>query len=281
MGQNPSSQREGFNGETSGEFAPATQKRGLARTGLSAGRATSKLGRKVFSTPVWQVGKAEAAALAWPEVQKFEAMIQQARSGEFVPAVEVDAQAPLRPLVPSFHVRGIRNDASETTFTKLIEEWARKKRIDNPQTKEQRETHFRALAEFLGHDNGADVTSRDIVRFEKYLETTPDPRTGKLRSPNTPLSYLSSFRGVFTVAVQSILIDENPMDRVAVGSKVESKRQPYSVEQVTLILNRAQHETDEIFLPLLTEAYTGCRISEIVDCTTGDFNSSRTATPRR
>jgi hypothetical protein len=162
-----------------------------------------KLGRKVFSTPVWQVEKAEAAALAWPEVQKFEALIEQARSGEFVRAVEVDARAPLRPLVPSFQLRGTRTAASETTFTKLIAEWARKKRIDNPQTKRQRETHFQALAEFLGHDNGADVTSPDIVRFEKHLETTPDPRTGKLRSPNTPLSYLSSFKGVFTVAVQS------------------------------------------------------------------------------
>jgi hypothetical protein len=34
---------------------------------------------------------------------------------------------------------------------------------------EQRETHFEALAEFLGHDNGAEVTSRDIVRFETHL----------------------------------------------------------------------------------------------------------------
>jgi hypothetical protein len=39
------------------------------------------------------------------------------------------------------------------------------------------------------------------------------------------------------------------MDKVAVGSKIESQRQPYSVEQVTMILNRAQHESDDIFLP--------------------------------
>jgi site-specific recombinase XerD len=113
------------------------------------------------------------------------------------------------------------------------------------------------------------------VAFEKYLETTPDPRAGKLRHPNTVLGYLSSFRGVFTIAVKQILIDTNPMDNVVVGSKIESTRQPYSVEQVTLILSRAQHETDEIFLSLLTEAYTGCRISEIVDCSTLDFNFVR------
>jgi integrase len=234
-----------------------------------------RIGKKVFSTPVWKVTKSEAAALAWPEVQKFEALIENARSGKCCSAIEVETQASLQPLVPSFQLRGVRNDARETTFTKLIEEWARKKRINNPQTRGRAVTHFQRLAEFLGHDNGADVTSHDIVRFEKHLETTPDPRTGKLRHPNTVLGYLSSFRGVFTIAVKQILIDTNPMDNVVVGSKIESKRQPYSVEQVTLILTRAQATTDDIFLSLLTEAYTGCRISEIVDCSTLDFNFVR------
>ena len=77
---------------------------------------------------------------------------------------------------------------------------------------------------------------------------------------------------MLTVAVQSFLIDTNPMDKVAVGSKIESQRQPYSVEQVTLILNRAQAETDDIFLLLLAQAYSGCRVSEIADCRTRDFN---------
>jgi hypothetical protein len=44
------------------------------------------------------------------------------------------------------------------------------------------------------------------------------------------------------------------MDNVVVGSKIESKRQPYSVEQMSLILTRAQATTDDIFLSLLTEA---------------------------
>ena len=119
------------------------------------------------------------------------------------------------------------------------------------------------------------------MRFEKHLATTPDPRTGKLRHPNTPLTYLSSFSGVFTVAVEQFLIDTSPMDKVAIGSKIESERQPYSVEQVSRILTRAQHETDEIFLSLLTEAYTGCRISEIVDCSTRDFNFVKTGDPEK
>ena len=125
------------------------------------------------------------------------------------------------------------------------------------------------------------MTAADIVRFERHLEITPDPRTGKLRSPNTIIGYLSSFKGVFTVAVQQILLDESPMDKVTIGSKVDSNRQAYSVKHVTLILNRAQKETDDIFLPLLVQAYTGCRVSEIVDCSTLDFNFVHMAISKR
>ena len=240
-----------------------------------------KIGKKVLYTSVWQASETEAANLAWPQVQKFEALLERARSGKFYPAREMEAEGPLRPLVPTFAVCGTRTDPSETTFTALIAEWARKKRIDNPRTKQHRATHFRALAEFLGHDDGGRVTSHDIVRFEKHLETTPDPRTKKPRHPNTPLTYLWSFSGVFAVAVQSFLIDANPIDNVTVGSKIESTRQSYTVDQVILILNRAQAETDDIFLSLLVQAYSGCRVSEITDCSTLDFNFVRNGDPEK
>jgi hypothetical protein len=42
------------------------------------------LGKKLFHTRVWKVTKSEAAALAWPEVQKFEALIENARSGKML-----------------------------------------------------------------------------------------------------------------------------------------------------------------------------------------------------
>src|SRR6267143_1684159 len=51
------------------------------------------LGKKLFHTPVWRVTKSEAAVLAYPEVQKFEALIDRARSGEgYCKAVEVEAE---------------------------------------------------------------------------------------------------------------------------------------------------------------------------------------------
>jgi hypothetical protein len=57
-----------------------------------------KLGKKVLCTRVWQVSETEAAKLAWPEVQKFEAMIEQARSGKSYPTIEMEADGPLRPI---------------------------------------------------------------------------------------------------------------------------------------------------------------------------------------
>jgi hypothetical protein len=49
------------------------------------------LNKKVFYTSVFRVPENEAAKLAWPEVQKFEAMIAGARSGTFVQAIEMEA----------------------------------------------------------------------------------------------------------------------------------------------------------------------------------------------
>jgi hypothetical protein len=55
----------------------------------------AKLGKKLFHTPVWRVSKSEAAVLAYPEVQKFEALIKRAKSGGcFCEAVEVEVQGP-------------------------------------------------------------------------------------------------------------------------------------------------------------------------------------------
>ena len=81
------------------------------------------LGKKLFHTPVWRVTKSEAAALAWPEVQKFEALIENARSGKCCSAIEVEAQGPILPQ-PAFAVRGVSTvrTKTETSFTALIAE---------------------------------------------------------------------------------------------------------------------------------------------------------------
>src|ERR1700746_1732514 len=67
----------------------------------------TKLGKKLFHTPVWRGSKSEAAVLAYPEVQKFEVLSERARSAWCCcEAVEVEAGGPLKPLVfPS--VRGV------------------------------------------------------------------------------------------------------------------------------------------------------------------------------
>ena len=79
---------------------------------------------------------------------------------------------------------------------------------------------------------GPRVTSQNIVAFEKHLAGHHTRPAHRQAAPPQYTPYLSvELQGVFTVAVQQFLIDTNPMDRVALGSKIESKRQPYSVEQ--------------------------------------------------
>ena|SRR5438270_3764594 len=51
-----------------------------------------KIGKKVLYTSVWQASETEAANLAWPQVQKFEALLERARSGKFYPAREMEAE---------------------------------------------------------------------------------------------------------------------------------------------------------------------------------------------
>src|SRR5215472_8994861 len=71
-------------GETSNQLASATEKCGLASADFGTGRTTRQIGKKVFNTPVWKVSKSEAAALAWPEVQKFEALIKKGQIREML-----------------------------------------------------------------------------------------------------------------------------------------------------------------------------------------------------
>jgi integrase len=161
------------------------------------------------------------------------------------------------------------------TFESMIAEWVSKKRIDNPSTLGKVTGQFERFATFLGHNDGKKVIPQKIVEFERHLETTPDPRTKKARHPNTIANYLNNIKGVFNVAVQRFLLTENPMDNVSIGSKVDSTRKAYTVEQVTTILQGAQKESYDIFLPLLVQSYSGMRVAEIADCSTRDFNFVR------
>jgi len=63
----------------------------------------------------------------------------------------------------------------------------------------------------------------------------------------------STFRAIGQSPTRNALVSEIRRDCKGLQDKIESKRQPYSVEQVTLILTRAQATTDDIFLPLLAK----------------------------
>ena len=61
------------------------------------------------------------------------------------------------------------------------------------------------------------------------------------------------------MAVETLKLDHSPFDKIRIGNKTESERRAYSFEQVTTILNAAFQSTYDVFLPVLVQAYCGCR----------------------
>ena len=79
-------------GKTTTQFSPATQKWGYRARVLVPVELQGKIGKKVLYTSVWQASETEAANLAWPQVQKFEALLERVRSEKFYPATEMEAR---------------------------------------------------------------------------------------------------------------------------------------------------------------------------------------------
>jgi integrase len=152
--------------------------------------------------------------------------------------------------------------ASEpVTFTSILANWALEN--TNAGTFKKFARMMAKLAAFTGTDDARQITPQQIVAFETSLR-----QAGKLH-PNTISNYLGCYNAVFTFAKRKFMIVNNPMEDVKVPGKVETNQQGYTPEQVRHILTEAQHLRIELYLCAVTQAYTGCRISEIADRETG------------
>jgi integrase len=217
-----------------------------------------------------------------PFAEHFHAQIAAARNGTFVPPTPEKLIAavtsfisgepiPARPRkTPPLEITEPKYDDAATVRT-LIAAWIAEHKITSASTIQRAERAFRMLADVIGHNDPARVTPRDIVQFRESLRNGIDPRTKKPYHPNTIISYQHALQGVFSVAVETFKLDRSPFDKIRIGNKTESERDAYSFEQVTTIVNAAFQSTYDVFLPVLVQAYCGCRVSEIVDATTHDI----------
>jgi integrase len=155
------------------------------------------------------------------------------------------------------------------TFASILDVW--KLQNKNAKTGRKFTSIMDELAAFIGHDDANRVTPQNIVAFKESLQKAVDPKTGKAAyHPNTVSNKISAIAAVFRHAKREFKIDVNPMADVKIPGKVKTDKIPYTVEQVRLILTEGQKAVADIRWPTLIQAFTGCRVAEIVDCHTSD-----------
>jgi integrase len=224
----------------------------------------------------------KAVVAGEPFAEHFHQQIAAARNGTFVPPTPEKLIAAVASFIsgeptpahprktPPLEITEPKDDGAVTVKT-LIAAWIAERKITSASSIQRAERAFRMLADVIGHNDPEKVTPKDIVQFRVSLRNGTDPRTKKRYHPNTIIAYQHALQGVFSVAVETLKLDRSPFDKIRIGNKTESERRAYSFEQVTTILNAAFQSTYDVFLPVLVQAYCGCRVSEIVDATTHDI----------
>ena len=224
----------------------------------------------------------KAVVAGEPFAEHFHQQIAAARNGTFVPPTPEKLIAAVASFIsgeptpahprktPPLEITEPKDDGAVTVRT-LIAAWIAERKITSASSIQRAERAFRMLADVIGHNDPEKVTPKDIVQFRVSLRNGTDPRTKKRYHPNTIIAYQHALQGVFSVAVETLKLDRSPFDKIRIGNKTESERRAYSFEQVTTILNAAFQSTYDVFLPVLVQAYCGCRVSEIVDATTHDI----------
>lgn len=115
------------------------------------------------------------------------AMLQAAQAlkrnaeGDYRPDPDAGRFPAWVPETPSATSAGPANNAGGITLSSLAEAWWREAKVGGT-AEGTREKYARALARlgmFLGHDEAAQVTPADVVRFKEHRLSTPDPVTGK------------------------------------------------------------------------------------------------------
>jgi integrase len=239
--------------------------------------------RKLVSKPLGRIDRItyeEAKSLAYPISREFDAILEQARAGTYTPddmkrythpagpgtmGCRISKQPP-----PADGGRWVWQEKADIVslkpvpFKSVVEVWELS--TENSKSKRDYAGAMEKLALFVGHDDAARVTSKDIKDFREALQKSVKPKY----NPNTINKYLSRFDAMFEAARERELIPTNPMDGVKRVKGKKSTRRNYTVDEVALILTEGQKAEPHIRFPTLVQGFAGCRVSEVVDCHTSD-----------
>lgn len=167
--------------------------------------------------------------------------------------------------------------ASERPLGALVEGWwAEAGRTLSPKTHEAYAATVRLLVKSLGHDDGARVTTDDILRFKDERLATINQRTGRKLSQRTVKDGdLAALKAVLGWAFANRKLPTNPAAGVTVkvGKPTLTRDRGFSDEEANAILAAASNHTRgretaklalaKRWVPWLC-AYTGARVGEMV-----------------
>lgn len=180
--------------------------------------------------------------------------------------------------------------APKVAVTQLLEGWWKEAGRGGGRSLSTYESYSKAVryfVEFLGHDDAALVTPRDVVGYKDKRLSDVNPRTGKPISAKTIKdSELSGLKTIFKWGAGQHLILGNPAEGITVAiSKPKLRRSKGFTEDEAVALlrhcmNYTQTQVNEVerlinakrWVPWVC-AYTGARVGEIVQLRKADLIS--------
>ena len=145
------------------------------------------------------------------------------------------------------------------SFKTLIDGWITEKAPASKTLYSWRKV-FEQLRDFIGHDNAADLTPDDLLRWKAAL-LERGLRTKTIRD-----SKLAPLRAILQWGVDNRKLADNPAARVQIDvrTRMTERIRGYSDDEAERILKQASREDDPVrrWIPLLC-AYSGARLSEV------------------
>lgn len=163
------------------------------------------------------------------------------------------------------------------TLTGLLEDWWRESQAAGmkPRTYQSYGNTIANLKRFLKHDDAAQVTPEDVVRFKDWRLTTPNERTKLPASARTVKDTdLAALKSIFGWAVRNRKLPSNPAEGITIRLGKQKRLRPtgFTADEVKTLLSsclkvergmdRRETYGAKRWVPWLL-AYTGARVGEI------------------
>jgi integrase len=155
------------------------------------------------------------------------------------------------------------------SYTSILERWNLERGTDGSL---QKYTGFmKQLFEFAAAGDANRITTEHILDFETSLR-----QEGRLQA-NTISNMLAGYKALFRFAKRRRMITVDPAEDIEVPAKQETGKKNFPPAMAKRIVTEAQQLRPELYLAVLIQSVTGCRVSEILNRLTTDIHEEEGA----